>query len=133
MSLAKDHQVIQALAAQRADQSFCNAILPWRSRSNRPVADPHRSDAGGEDMSVGPVIVTHQVSRCRDPWERLGDLPRKPLRRRMPGHLKPQQPPSAVSHNQEGKQPIEGHRRDHTQIDRGDGLGVIAQKGPPAL
>ena len=44
MSLAKDHQVIQAFVAKRADQSFCNAILPWRSRSDRPVADPHRSD-----------------------------------------------------------------------------------------
>ena len=87
MSLAQDHQVVQALTAQRADQSFCNAILPWRSRSNRPVADPHRPDAGGEGVAVSPIIVTNQVSRCRDPWKRLGDLPRKPLRRRMPGHL----------------------------------------------
>ena len=91
MSLTKDHQVIKAFVAKRADQSFCNAILPWRSRSYRPVADPHRSDSSAEDMSIGPVIVTHQVSRGGDPWKRFCDLPRKPLSRRMSGHLEPQQ------------------------------------------
>jgi len=44
MRLAKDYDVIQALAAQRTDQTFRYAILPWRSRSNRPVADTHRPE-----------------------------------------------------------------------------------------
>ncbi len=78
----------------------------------------HHSDSSAEDMSVGSIIVTHRANRCHDPWERPDDLPRKPLRRRMPGHLKRQQPPSAVSHNQEGKQPIEGYRRHHTDRSR---------------
>ena len=71
MSLAKDHQVIQAFVAKRADQSFCNAILPWRSRSDRPVADPPWLDSSAEDMSIGPVIVTRQVSRERRSMETL--------------------------------------------------------------
>ena len=84
-------------------------------------------------MSIGPVIVTHQVSRGGDPWKRFCDLPRKPLSRRMSGHLKPQQSPPTVPNDEEGEQSIKGHRRDHTQIDSRNGLGVIAKKGPPAL
>ena len=60
--LAKDNHMIQAFAAKRANQAFCNAILPGRTRTDRPVSDPHRLDPGGEDMSVGTVIVTHQVA-----------------------------------------------------------------------
>ena len=54
-------------------------------------------------------------------------------RRRMSGHLKPHQSPSTVPNDEEGEQSIKGHRRDHTQIDSRNGLGVIAKKGPPAL
>ena len=104
MRLAKDQHLIQALATQRADQTFRNAILPRRSRRDRPVADTHGSDPGGEDMPVGPVVVAHQIGRRRCPRESFGDLPGQPLRRRMPGHLKPQQLSPAVAYNQERKQ-----------------------------
>ena len=90
-------------AACRSSVRQCHsamAIQEMIGRSRMPIA----LDPGGEDVSVGPVIVTNQVGRCRCPGERLGDLPRKPLRRRMPGHLKPQQLPSTVANDQEGKQ-----------------------------
>ena len=48
-------------------------------------------------MSIGTVIVAHQVGRRRCPGEGLGDLLRQPLCCRMPGHLEPQQLPSAVA------------------------------------
>src|SRR5262249_29217592 len=37
MRLTKDHDLIQALAAQCANQAFRNAILPW-GRQNGPLA-----------------------------------------------------------------------------------------------
>jgi hypothetical protein len=43
----------------------------------------------------------------------------------MPGHLKPQQLPTSVANDQEGKQPIKRHCWNHAQIDRGNRFGVI--------
>jgi hypothetical protein len=40
MRLAENHEVIQALAAERADQTFGDAILPWRPGTDRPISDP---------------------------------------------------------------------------------------------
>ena len=58
-----DYQhVIQTLAAQYSDQAFSIAILPRRLRRDRSIADTHRPHPGCEDMSVGSVVVAHQVS-----------------------------------------------------------------------
>jgi hypothetical protein len=89
VGLAEDDHMIQALASQRADQTFSDTILPWRSRRNRPVADAHRRDATGEDVPIGPVIIAHQIGRGRCPGERFGDLPGEPSCRRVAGDLEP--------------------------------------------
>jgi hypothetical protein len=83
MPLAENNELIQAFAAKRADQTFSSAVLPWRSKSDRPVADAHGPDPGGEDLPVGTVIVAHQVVGRRCPWKRLGDLPGQPIGCRM--------------------------------------------------
>jgi hypothetical protein len=59
---ADDH-LVQALATQCANQTFRNAILPRRSRRDRPVADTHRPHPTLECMPVGSVIVAHQIDR----------------------------------------------------------------------
>ena len=63
MRLAKDQHFDQAPATQGADQTFRNAILPRRSRRDRPVADTHGFDPGRKDMPVGTVVVAYQISR----------------------------------------------------------------------
>jgi hypothetical protein len=59
MRITEDHEVIQALALDRADQTFGDPILPWRPGTDRAISDPHRSDPGSEDMAVGPVVVAN--------------------------------------------------------------------------
>ncbi len=133
LALAKNNDMIQAFAAQRPDQALGDAILPRRSGRYRTITDAHRPHPRGKDMSVGAVIVTDQASRRRCPGERLGDLESQPFRRRMPGHLNPQQLPSTVANDQEGKQPLKCHRRNDAQVDRSNRMGVIVQKRLPAL
>ena len=43
--------------------AFRIAILPRRSRRDRPVADTHGPHPGREDLPVGTVIVPHQIGR----------------------------------------------------------------------
>jgi ABC-type branched-subunit amino acid transport system ATPase component len=42
----------------------------------------------------------------------------------MLGHLNPQQLPSIMANDQEGKQPFKRHRRNNAQIDRCNCMGV---------
>ncbi len=102
--LAEDHHQIQGLAAQCADETLCNPILPWRSRGDRPIADTHGPHPRRENMSIGAVVVAHQVGWRRVPRKRFGDLPSQPLGCRMPCHLEPQQLSPAVTQDQERKQ-----------------------------
>jgi hypothetical protein len=95
--------------------------------------ESHCSEPPCEDRSIGTVIVAHQIGRRRLPWERLHHLLRQPFCRWMPRHRKPEQLASAVAHNQERKQALEGHGRNHAEIDRCDGFAVIAQERPPSL
>ena len=61
--LAENEYLIQALAAQCADQTFGTTILPRRPRRDRSIADTHRPHPRREDVSIGTVIVAHQVGR----------------------------------------------------------------------
>ena len=38
---AQDNHMVNALATNRSDQPFGEAVLPWRAWGNRLVADPH--------------------------------------------------------------------------------------------
>src|SRR5467141_2912045 len=81
---------------------------------DRPISDAHGPHPGLEDVSVGTVIVAHQVGRCRCPREGLGDLSGQPLRRRISRHLEPQQLPPAVAQHQKREQSLKGQGRNHT-------------------
>ncbi len=133
MRLTEDDDLIQALAAQRADQALRYSVLPWRSRCNRPVADTHCLNPRGKNTPISSIIVTNQIRRRRSPRERLRNLPGKPFSRGALCHLEPQQLPAAMTHNQKGEQALEGRRRNHAHIDCCNRLGVDAQKGLPAL
>ena len=59
----KDQHPIEALASHGANQALHLWILPWRPRRDRSITDAHRPHPGREDMSIGAVIVAHQVGR----------------------------------------------------------------------
>src|ERR1700716_1147094 len=85
------------------------------------------------EASVSTVIVAHHIGWRRIPRKCLHDLLGQPLRRRMPGHRKPQQLSSPVTQNKKGKQPLEGQGRNHAEINRSNSVRVVAQKCPPVL
>ena len=133
MPLAKDQNMIQALASKRPDQAFNIWVLPRRPRSNGAIANPHPSHSVGKGLSVCAIIVADQIAWCRLPRKCLDDLPRQSLRRRMPGHSEPHQPSSTMAYDQKGKQTLEFNSRNQAEIDRRDHVRMVAQKGPPTL
>ena len=69
----------------------------------RAVADSHRPETPYEGLPVSAIIVAHQIGRCRVPRERLHDLSRQPLCRRVLRRLKPKQLSSAVTDDEKHK------------------------------
>jgi hypothetical protein len=60
-----------------------------RSRRDRAVTNTHGSQPGCKDMSIGSIIIAHQIGRRRCPGEGLSDLSGQPLGCRMSRDLKP--------------------------------------------
>ena len=107
MLLAKDQDVIQAVASERPDQALNIWVLPGRSRGNRAVPNPHRPDSPYEGLPVSAVVVAHQIGRRGVPRERFHDLLRQPLRRRLPGHCIPEWLAPTVAYDHKRKQALE--------------------------
>ena len=79
----KHDHVIQALPADRADESLNIGILPRCSGCDRPIPNAHGAQTLHKDGSVRGVPIPDEVSRRMVPRERLGNLARDPLRGRI--------------------------------------------------
>jgi hypothetical protein len=62
MPLAKYDNMVKAAPSDRADQPFTIAILPWRSRSDRPIPNAHRPKTSDEDVAVDAVPITNEIA-----------------------------------------------------------------------
>src|SRR5690349_10819702 len=100
MPLAKHDHMIEALASDRADQSFSIAVLPRRSRRCRSVANAHRANAARKCLAVYAVAIANEVIRHRLPPASLADLPSDPFRRRRPCDANPKDSSAVMSENQ---------------------------------
>jgi hypothetical protein len=85
-------------------------------------------------------IVTLWTSRSGDavawslvPSAGLSELPGNPFRGGMRGGLQPQKPASVMPQDQKTIEKPERNRRHHEQVHGGDAVGMVAEKGPPAL
>src|SRR6478672_10183960 len=73
MPLAEHDHMIEALASDRADQSFSVTVLPRRSWCCRSVANAHRANAARKCLAVDAVAITNEVVRHRFPPAGLVD------------------------------------------------------------
>jgi hypothetical protein len=78
MGLTQDDEMIHALAPDRSDQPFDNAILP---RRGRPVPDAHGASSGkrGDTMGKRPIVRIRNPRRPLHPFGRQLELPRKQM------------------------------------------------------
>src|SRR5215472_2856537 len=75
----KHHDVVEALAAYRADEAFCVGILPRRLWRREHFADAHPADSLTECSFVNRVAIMEEVTRCAGPRERLNQLLPRPF------------------------------------------------------
>src|SRR5712671_3028459 len=78
VTLTEDDDVIETLAAHRANDALDVGVLPRRARCRNDLLDFHRLEAITEDRTIRCVAVPQQISRCCVPGKRLGHLMRQP-------------------------------------------------------
>src|SRR5947207_12224940 len=73
-SFIQDDDVVQALAANRADQALDIGILPRRSRSREDVANAQPASRFVKFLSVARVAIAKQIARRTVPRESFQQL-----------------------------------------------------------
>src|SRR5665213_124587 len=131
MRLTQDDKMVQALAADRADQPFGKAILPRRGWRGRLVPDAHGAQSACDDGAVDPIPVADEVARRLVPRERLGQLAPDPFSCRVCCDVNPDQVPTTRADDDEGIEQVETNGRDNEQIHGGDIWGMIVEESAP--
>ena len=131
--VAPDHDVVQALSPDRADESFDVSILPGRSRRGWSVPNAHGSETSRYGMAVRGVSVPDEVSGCLIPGEGLGDLVGSPFGGRIGGDVDPDEVASLKLDDHQPIEQLEANGRHGKHINGGDVRRVIAEKGLPDL
>src|SRR5262245_17662359 len=84
-------------------------------------------------IAIDAIPIAHDVSRRLLPAVCLGELMGNPFGARMRGDTQPQKLTAAMLQYQESIQQPKRDRRDNEQIHRRNAVGMIANKGVPAL
>jgi hypothetical protein len=68
MALAEDHDVVEAVATKRPNQTFANRVRQRRSRRRKKASYPETPQPSPEARVVDAVAVAHQIA-----WRRVAD------------------------------------------------------------
>jgi len=58
---AQDHDMIQAVSSDRADEPFDMSILPGRARRRWSIPDPHGRKTSRYGMAIGGISVSNEI------------------------------------------------------------------------
>src|SRR5258707_9648402 len=125
--------MVDALASDRSDQSFGEAVLPRGAWSDRLVADAHGAQSVPNGSAVDLIPIADQVARGLIPRERLRDLARDPVRGRMGCDVDPDEVSARQPDDDEGVEHVEANGWGNEQVHGGDVRCVVTQEGAPSL
>jgi hypothetical protein len=72
MGLTQNDDMIQALAANRSDQPFGEAVLPRRGWRGRFVPDAHGAQSASDEGTIDAIPVSDHVTRSLIPRKSFG-------------------------------------------------------------
>src|SRR3979409_1606790 len=105
--------MVRALASDRSDQYFGEAVLPRRAWSDRFVADAHGTQSVPDGSAVDLIPIADQVARGLIPRECLRDLACDPVRGRVRCDVDPDEVSARQPDNDESVEQVEANGRDN--------------------
>src|SRR5258705_730088 len=125
--------MVDALASDRSDQPFGEAVLPRRARGDGLVTNAHGTEPAFDEHAVDPIPIAEQVARGLSPRECLCDLTCDPFRGRMWCDVDPDKVSALQPNDDEDIEQLEANGRDNEQVHGGDVRRVVTQEGAPSL
>src|SRR5712664_3521020 len=125
--------MVVALASDRSNQPFGEAVLPRRAWGDGLVTDAHGAQSVPDGSAVDLIPIADQVARGLIPRECLRDLARDPVRGRMRCDVDPDEVSARQPHDDEGVEHVEGNGWGNEQVHGGDVRCVVTEEGAPSL
>src|SRR5437667_9454611 len=125
--------MVDALASDRSDQPFGEAVLPSRAWGDGLVADAHGAQSVRDGSAIDAIPIADHVARRLSPRECFGDLACDPVRGRMGCDVDPDEVSAGQPNDDKGIEQVEANARNNEQVHGGDVRRVITQEGAPAL
>src|SRR2546430_9362738 len=94
--------MVDALASDRSNQPFGEAVLPRRTWGDRLVTDAHGTQSVRDGSAIDAIPITDYVARRLSPRECFGNLARYPVRGRMRCDVDPDKVSARQPHDDEG-------------------------------
>ena len=128
-----DHDdVVQALPAQRPDETLRDGVCLRRGNRCEHSLDTNAPRSGDKVAAVRPVAITDQEARFCPPRRRVDQLTPYPLGRRMRGDAQVYHRPTVVGEEDKDIQRLEPERVHGEESRRPDLVPVVYQKRAPA-
>jgi hypothetical protein len=113
---AEDNHMVDALASDRSDQPFGEAVLPRRAWGDGLVTDAHGPQSAGDECAVDLIPITDQVARRLGPRECFGDLACDPFRGRICRDIDPDKVSAGQPDDDEDIEQIESNGWNNEQV-----------------
>ena len=118
---------------RRVPKSRSHRALAWGLHGGLEDTYPQMAYALVELLGEDGIAVMEQETRGVIGWDRLTQLLQRPPCRGMCGHVGMQNPASRVFHDHKDVEEPKRHRDHDAEVTGDDRLGMVADKGPPAL
>ena len=133
VSFAKDENVIQTLAPDRADDPLRKGVLPGAVRRREDFIDPHALHSVPKLLAVDLVTVAQEIGRRGVVREGVHDLLGGPVGGGVLGHVEVDEAPAVVSEHDENKEDAQARGWHRKEIQRDQVPDMVGKERPPGL
>src|SRR5467141_5409636 len=109
--------MVDALASDRSDQPFGEAVLPRRAWGDGLVADAHGAQSVRDGSAIDAIPITDHVARRLSPRECLGC------------DVDPDKVSAGEPYDDKGIEQVEANARNNEQVHGGNVRCVVTQEG----
>src|SRR5262249_14942311 len=125
--------MVQALTANRTDDTFDVSALPRRPRSAENFFDIHYPDLTAELLAIDSISISQQISRRRIERKGLEYLLRRPFGRRVSRNIEMDNASSIMREDDKDKQNFKPNSVDGEEVDGRELRNVIIKERAPGL